>query len=158
MSLNRQLTGIASSGGGPETLMKEPTELSTTTFDFGTSEADNSEDANRSFVNDQGISEYHHACHALRIVPCSIILKSFKLSYIGLGNYGLGAVGTLALTIGLKYNTNVVSLDLSGNEIGPEGVKHLANLFSENTSILELVRNEPFANLKFLSHHSRFLV
>ena len=139
MSLNRQLTGIGSAGPDPA-LMKEPTELSTTTFDFGgTSEADNSEDANRSFVNDQGITEYLHACHALRIVPCSIILKSFKLSYIGLGNYGLGAVGTLALTIGLKYNTNVVSLDLSGNEIGPQGVKHLANLFSENTSILELV-------------------
>jgi hypothetical protein len=33
----------------------------------------------------------------------------------------------------------VTKLDLSGNEIGVIGVKHLSNLLSDNTTITELV-------------------
>ena len=121
---------------------KEPTELSTTTTTFTdavNSETDTSEDNRHStYMNDFGVSEYTSACHALRIVPCSIVLKSLRNMSIVLSNYGLGPLGTLALTNALKYNTTVIKLDLSCNEIGPMGVKYLANLFGENTTILDL--------------------
>lgn len=38
-----------------------------------------------------------------------------------------------------KGNASVTKLDLSGNEIGAYGVKHLAALFEENSNITELV-------------------
>jgi Ran GTPase-activating protein (RanGAP) involved in mRNA processing and transport len=34
----------------------------------------------------------------------------------------------------------ITNLDLSGNEIGASGVKHLSNLFDDNTTITDLVR------------------
>ena len=87
---------------------------------------------------------YENLCKDLRIVPCSIILKSLATSSIVLCNYGLNSTGCLALANALKNNVTVSKLDLSGNEIGSHGVKHLVSLFEENSTITELVRRQVY--------------
>lgn len=83
---------------------------------------------------------YENLCKDLKIVPCSIILKSLSTTQIILCNYGLNSTGCLALANALKNNVTVAKLDLSGNEIGFYGVKHLVSLFEENSTISELVK------------------
>lgn len=38
-----------------------------------------------------------------------------------------------------KTNLSIVKLDLSGNSIGASGMKHLARMFEENSTINDLV-------------------
>lgn len=107
-------------------------------------ESDKSEDSSGDEVARRkeqvvSVAEYKDVCYYLNIVPCSIVIKSLPTSEICLPNYGLNSSGTLALTQALKKTITVTKLDLSGNEIGVHGVKHLANLFSENQSIVDLV-------------------
>lgn len=45
---------------------------------------------------------YEDICMDLKLVPCSIIVKSLPTAVISLNNYGLGSAGTLALSEALK--------------------------------------------------------
>jgi len=92
---------------------------------------------------------YENLCKDLKIVPCSIILKSLATTQIVLCNYGLNSTGCLALANALKNNVTVTKLDLSGNEIGYYGVKHLVSLFEENSTITELVKMPIFLYLVY---------
>lgn len=82
---------------------------------------------------------YENYCKDLGIVPCSIICKSLSTSSLILNNYGIGSVGALALSQALKTNLSIVKLDLSGNSIGPRGIKYLVKSFEENSTITDLV-------------------
>ena len=46
-----------------------------------------------------------------------------------------------ALAIALVNNVNVQSLDLTGNDIGKEGVQYVHELMVENSYITHLVRS-----------------
>ena len=39
----------------------------------------------------------------------------------------------------IKENLTITKLDLNGSEIGVSGVRHLSNLFEDNTTITDLV-------------------
>ena len=82
----------------------------------------------------------------MQLVPCSLVAKSLPTTIIQVHNYGLGSAGTLALSQALKMNLTVVKLDLSGNEIGSQGAKHLARMFEENSTITDLVNIILFYN------------
>lgn len=60
---------------------------------------------------DTSVTEYENLCADLRIVPCSIILKSLPTSAVILSNYGLNSTGTLALTYALRVCSNIFIFD-----------------------------------------------
>jgi hypothetical protein len=95
---------------------------------------------NSSYITDGGLKIYEDTCKELQLVPCSNISKALPTTIIQVHNYGLGAAGTLALSQALKMNLTVVKLDLSGNAIGHQGVKHLSRMFEENSTITDLVQ------------------
>ncbi|RNA15208.1 leucine-rich repeat-containing 74A-like isoform X2 [Brachionus plicatilis] len=114
------------------TLIRENTHQSLESYNF------DSESDNGSTYSTDATTEYESICHSLRIVPCSIVLKSLPTSSISLNNYGLTSTGILALTFALKNNITVSKLDLSGNEIGSSGLRHLSILLEESISITDL--------------------
>jgi hypothetical protein len=75
---------------------------------------------------------------------------------MNLGNYGLGPRGCIALAVALvvsfhfflkiilcihiQRNTTVLSLNLSGNNIGNKGMSHVYQILTENTYIEDYVR------------------
>lgn len=141
------------------------TDLMSVINEMERSNSSNSEDddeaRNRNY--DGGATSYQTYCYGLKIGPSSIVLKSLLTNTLSLSNYGLNSIGLLALATALrvnfsvfknstifcgnnlilffKENFTVTKLDLSGNEIGVSGVKHLATLFDDNTTITDLVNN-----------------
>ena len=53
---------------------------------------------------DNEVVYYEKLCQDLRIVPCSIVIKSLPTESIILCNYGLNSTGALALSNVLKVN------------------------------------------------------
>lgn len=80
---------------------KEPTGFELTRGGTMFFDADSSDYVDASSVN-QSVQEYESACHALHIVPSSIVLKALPTTSISLANYGCNSVGVLALTHALK--------------------------------------------------------
>lgn len=70
---------------------------------FASYESDSLNNFNDNESNDiNEISIYERLCYDLRIVPCSIIVKSLPTTSISLSNYGLNSTGILALANTLK--------------------------------------------------------
>jgi hypothetical protein len=123
------------------TFNREITELELEKTFFNNFDSDSMD--NFSSNNNQhllSIQEYEAACFSLKIVPSSIVIKALPTTRISLANYGINSTGVLALVHALRKNFIVESLDLSGNEIGAHGLKHLAHLFTENLKIHYLVK------------------
>ncbi len=79
-------------------LRHDPSQLS-----FASYESDSLNNFNDNETNDiNEISIYERLCYDLRIVPCSIIVKSLPTTSIVLSNYGLNSTGILALANTLK--------------------------------------------------------
>lgn len=72
--------------------------LETSSFNDYDFDADSPDQSNE----DYAIAYYEKLCYDLKIVPCSIIVKSLSTNSICLSNYGLNSTGTLALTMTLK--------------------------------------------------------
>jgi hypothetical protein len=70
---------------------------------FASYESDSLNNFNDHETNDLNeIRIYERLCYDLRIVPCSIIVKSLPTTSIVLSNYGLNSTGILALANTLK--------------------------------------------------------
>ena len=130
---NSRSSGSAKHKESSFQLQKERTDLS-----YQSSDSDLFNERETYVVEDEKVY-YENLCRDLKIVPCSIILKSLATTQIILCNYGLNSTGCLALANALKNNVTVTKLDLSGNEIGYYGVKHLVSLFEDNSTIVDLV-------------------
>jgi hypothetical protein len=135
-SNNSRSSGSAKNKESSFQLQKERTDLS-----YQSSDSDLFNER-ETYIAENDKTYYENLCKDLKIVPCSIILKSLATTQIVLCNYGLNSTGCLALANALKNNVTVTKLDLSGNEIGYYGVKHLVSLFEENSTITELVKKQ----------------
>ena len=124
--------------------IREKTSLSIKNYNFEEETDDNPRDPN--------VVVYESACHALQIVPCSIVMKTLPTKSISLANYGFSSVGVLALTHALKTNFTVNHLDLSGNEIGAQGLKHISTLFGENNTISSLNVSRNYVGAEGVKH------
>jgi Ran GTPase-activating protein (RanGAP) involved in mRNA processing and transport len=78
-------------------------------------------------------------CKKLQLITYSNITKGLPTSVVQVQNYCLQSKDILALSQALKINLTVVKLDLSGNSIGPQGVKYLSRMLEENSTITNLV-------------------
>ena len=73
-------------------------------------------DSDDEYVSDGGITKYKNLCHEMKIVPCSIVLKSLPTTSISLANYGISSNNVLALTNALKV-TFKIKIKTKINEI-----------------------------------------
>lgn len=77
-------------------LYHEKTDLSHISYD-----TDLNSDNDKNLMENE-VAYYERLCQDLKIVPCSIVIKSLPTESIVLCNYGLNSTGTLALANVLK--------------------------------------------------------
>ncbi len=68
-----------------------------------------------------------------------LVNDNTSLTWLDLSSNNIGPEGTKAIAKALENNTSLTSLDLSSNNIGPEGTKALAKALENNTSLTSLI-------------------
>ncbi|KAJ9518537.1 hypothetical protein QJQ45_018553 [Haematococcus lacustris] len=85
-----------------------------------------------------GRIRYLELCQELQISPVSQILKFLESEEMHITHYGLGLNGTVALVGALELNTSLTALRLPHNNIPDEALRSLASCLVSNHNITEL--------------------
>ncbi|KAL4238467.1 Leucine Rich repeat [Mactra antiquata] len=82
--------------------------------------------------------KYIHICNATGTIPASYFLRHIKDTKFRMRYHGLGPLGAKAISVPLKENHSIETLDLEGNWIEKEGAIYLSEMLKENMYLTEL--------------------
>ncbi|CAG2220636.1 unnamed protein product [Mytilus edulis] len=81
---------------------------------------------------------YNNSCKKFGVTPRDSVLKHLLTDKLAINNGRLTRPDIQPLAYSLTMNNTITILDISGNNLGGEGLKHFSRMLEENVSITDL--------------------
>ncbi|XP_050405944.1 leucine-rich repeat-containing protein 74B [Patella vulgata] len=159
----RQITGIRSNSSGRRTVARkikpddkddnlESVTMTSDITSFGDREDTLLDDVLHAPVEDEKLDNlpvkldtvdiqkklYRRECDKLGVIPIGVYMRNPVQPQLILKHYSMGPDGAKALAIPLMLDSNIVCLDLEGNDINATGMVAMAEMLAESVTIKEL--------------------